>query len=233
MKRLLYITAAVALALAAAISAVAFNFPKIAVGVFEAVTGLDVKYDKMLLKTGGSLAFDGLTITDSKKGLGIFSKDATVMMLWNGPDPRKAALAFDLKVVHFIKVAKDGAPSYDTLDGLVALPFDDRWIYDELSGKVSGPKGDIVIRDFMAKSPQIRLSFNGEMTRTDKIRSDIVIYFAESLTSKIPPELTKLVLKDEPDGWKSLTVKLDGDFRAPSIQVSSKLFRLNINVKND
>jgi hypothetical protein len=47
----------------------------------------------------------------------------------------------------------------------------------------------------------------------------------------MPPELTSMALKGETDGWQSLTVKLEGDLSKPSIQVTGKIFRLNIGVK--
>jgi hypothetical protein len=77
----------------------------------------------------------------------------------------------------------------------------------------------------------MKLAFNGSMRKDNTIKSDIVIYFADELTGKIPSELTNLVLTQEESGWKSLSVKLEGNYTMPTIQVSSKLFRLNIGVK--
>jgi hypothetical protein len=90
----------------------------------------------------------------------------------------------------------------------------------------------VTIKDFLAKSDLMKLSFNGDIRRDNTIKSDIVIYFSDELTRKIPPELTKLVLTQEDPGWKSLSVKLEGNYTMPTIQVSSKLFRLNIGVKD-
>ncbi len=71
----------------------------------------------------------------------------------------------------------------------------------------------------------------GTLKNCTTIKSEVTIYFADKLTGKIPPELTNLVLKGEDGGWKSLSVQLDGDYSKPSIQVSGRLFRLNIGVK--
>ena len=181
--------------------------------------------------TLGGMAFDGLTIVDKTKGIGISSENATIALEWNGPDPRNATVGFDLYDVRFVKKAIEKAALYDTLDGLVALPFGSNWIYKEMSGKVRHSKEALTIKGFLAKSDLMKLAFNGSMRSDNTIKSDIVIYFADDLTRKIPPELIKLVLTQAEPGWKSLSVKLEGNYTMPTIQVSSKLFRLNISVK--
>jgi hypothetical protein len=232
MKMLRYLFIAAALVLAAAVAIMLPHLPAIAMKAVAAASGYDVSYTGMKGKGLSSIDLKDLRLVDRKKGLGISAEDAAIRIAWDGLDPRKATLTFDLRKVHFIKEeAPRREPTYDTVDGLVALPFCGGWIYEAISGSVRQSGGAVVIRDFMATSRDLKLSFNGDIGPNNKIRSEIVVYFADSLTSKIPEELTKVVLKNEGAGWKSLSVKLDGDYTMPSIQVTSKLFKLNISVK--
>lgn len=231
MRILRYMSIAAA-ALAIAIALAAPHIPRLAVRLVAAHSGLDIKYERILRAAPDSVEFAGLRVMDPQKGLGLSSEEAAIKISWSLPDPRNSSVRFDLQRVRFIKQAPDGGPQYDTLNGLVALPFSNDQLYDEISGRVKSAGGFISIADFMAKSSQLRLSFNGEVGPGNRIKSDILIFFADDLTSKIPPELTKLVLKDEEPGWKSLSVRVDGDYTMPSIQISSKLFRLNIRIKD-
>lgn len=205
--------------------------PRIVIAAFASAYDLDINYKDLKKATLGGAAIDGLTIVDKARGMGISSEKAMITLEWNGPDPRNATVGFDLYGVRFVKRSSERASSYDTLDGLVALPFNSNWIYKEISGKIRRSKEALTIKDFLAKSDLMKLAFNGSIREDNTIKSDIVVYFADDLTRKIPPELIKLVLTQEEPGWKSLSVKLEGNCTMPTINVSSRLFRLNIGVK--
>ena len=209
-----------------------FLLPHILLRTFAATYDLDLRYEHLKKAAPNRMIFEGLTVVDRPKGIGISAKNAEIDVLWSLPDPRNSTIVFNLKDVRFVKKEREAAASYDTLDNLVALPFSSNWLYAEISGKVRSSKGEVAIRDFMAKSDMMRLSFNGDIRRDNTIKSDILIYFSDELTKKIPPELTRLVLTQEDPGWKSLAVKLEGNYTMPTINVSSKLFRLNIGVKD-
>jgi len=231
MKRFVPPLAVAAVIIAAAACAAAIALPGIAVSAFASANKLDIGYDRLKEPGPFGMSFAGLAITDRSKGIGIRADDARLKFGWTGPDPRRISVGFDLRGVKLLKLAHKPAPSYDTLDGLVAMPFSAGAAYDSITGNVRFRAGDITITGFMAKSPDIRLSFNGTIKRDDTIDSDIVIYFSDNLTGRIPPELTKLVLTQESPGWKSLSVKLRGNYSMPTIHLSSKLFRLHIGVK--
>lgn len=205
--------------------------PRIALRLISSAYGLDIKYDRVIKAGLNRIDLEQLNVTDRAKGIGIVSDKALLRLTFNGIDPRRARVGFDLYGVRFTKTKAETEAKYDTLDGLVSLPFSSNWVYEEISGKIGYDSGAVLIDDFMAKSPTLKLSFNGRILKNGQIATQIVIYFADRLTDKVPPELTKLVLKDELSGWKSLTVQLEGDYTMPNISLSSKLFRLNIAVK--
>jgi hypothetical protein len=222
---------AAVLVLAATGAAIPFA-PRFMLQAFASSNNLDLRYGAIRNAGMGGMSFDNLSLVDKSRGIGISSRDAVIKFSWNGPDPRNMKAGFDLKDVRFIKKTPDIKPaSYDTLDGLVALPFGMDMVYSEISGNVTSSGGDVTVSDFMAKSDMVKLALNGRMGRDNTIKSDIVIYFSNDLTNKIPRELTKLVLTNEDENWKSLSVKLEGNYKMPTIQVSSKLFRLSIGVK--
>lgn len=232
MKTVVKLAGVMMILTALAITAAVPFIPSFMLKTFASAYGLDLRYGSLKSASLAGMAFDDLSVVDRSRGIGISSKDAKIRFIWNGPDPRNATLGFNLNDVRFIKTKREAkASSYDTLDGLVAMPFGNDIVYDEIAGKVRSSGGNVTVSDFMAKSDLVRLSVNGTIKSDNTVKSDIVIYFADEMTKKIPPELTKLVLNSEDPGWKSLSVKLEGNYAMPTIQVSSRLFRLSIGVK--
>ena len=211
-----------------AVALLYLSFDRIAIFIFAKTYSLDISYKNLnRISLSGFTARD-LMVTDKKSGIGIFSKSASVKpVITIG----LVGVDFDLKDVNFVKKKREGMPSYDSIDNLVSAPFSSNWKYGEISGSIEETKGVIKVRDLEAKSDEIRLSLSGSLYQNNNIDSRITVSFAETLTRKIPKELSEMVLRDETGGWKSFSVNLAGNYKSPAIQVSGKLFRLNIREK--
>ena len=186
---------------------------------------LDIAYKKCSKNFSGQLNFEDLSITSKSTGLCFISKNAIIRPTFSG---KRTLLDFDLHDLYFTKRTAAGPEKYDTLTALVSSPFNSKWKYKEVRGQIEPGKKSVKINSLDAISDQLRLSMKGYYFYNGTIDSDIIIYFAAKLTEKVPPEFAKVILGDEKGGWKSLSVHLTGDPNKPSIQVSSKLFRLSI-----
>ena len=82
----------------------------------------------------------------------------------------------------------------------------------------------------MAIGDEIKLSIKGTVSDENIINTDITIYFSDKVTGRVPEELSRVLMRDEDGGWKSLAVNLKGNYNTPSIEVAGKLFRLKIGV---
>ncbi len=218
--------------LVAASVAVFFFYGHAAVYVFAKANNMEIAYKQLRVLRMNEFLFDGLTVRQKKSGMGLFATSARVGFSWKGADVRRIATAFDLKMVNFLTGASAKPLSYSNIDGLVAAPFNSAWTYESISGKIYQEPDGVRIEDLMARSNELKMRLAGTLKDASRISSDITIYFADSLTGTIPPEYLGMVLKNEEPGWKSLSVRLEGDFAKPSIQVSGKLFRLNIGAKD-
>lgn len=217
--------------LAAASVAVFFFYGHAVVYIFAKANTMEIAYRQLKVTRMNEFLFDGLTVKQ-KGGMGLFAASARVDFSWKSADLRRIATAFDLKKVNFLTGAPGKPQSFNNIDGLVAAPFNSAVQYENISGKIYQEPDGVRIEDLMARSSQLKMRLTGTLKDDSRISSDITIYFADSLTGKIPAEYLLMVLKDEGPGWKSLSVRLEGDFAKPSIQVSGKLFRLNIGVKD-
>jgi hypothetical protein len=206
-------------------AAVFFYSDRIAAGIFAGKYDLDIKYSNCSKDFSGRFVFSDLSIMSRPAGLGFTAKSAVIK-----PSifDKKSLISFDLKSVNFTKRHGDEPAQYDTLSALVSSPFNSNWQYGRIYGNVTTQKGGVTVNEFEASSDNIRLSLKGLAAYDGVIDSSIVIYFASSLTSKIPPDFANVVLSDASDGWKSLSVKLSGNIKKPSIQVQGKMFRLSI-----
>ena len=190
--------------------------------------GLDVSYEA--LRTSGlhDFSFAGLSVTDRRSGLGIFSKNAQAAASLRGHDFKQVSLRLNLEEVSFIHRSTETVSSYDNLAGLVALPFKGNWVYNYISGNIELSDGMVRLDKISAVSNDIRLAVSGNISKNKNIDIAIKIEFSDNVARRMPEELTNAVLSEEGAGWKSLSVRLTGNFSKPAMQVSGKLFRLNI-----
>ena len=190
--------------------------------------GIDISY-----KTIRNDFFKKFTLSDLKlvgkkmPAINISSKNAILMPAIPIGSKKGAVLRFELRDVNFFPNDTVPFEKYDTIDQLISAPFKGRWTYGSITGSIRKIKNGVRIENFEAKGDKIKLAFKGDIYSDNTIDSEIIIYFSTELTKRIPAAVSTAALEDAPDGWKSLSVNLTGNYASPSIQISSKLFRLN------
>lgn len=210
------------------------SFDRITIFVFERATHLKLSYSSLNRNGVTSFGFKNLKVVNNRIGLGIESRDAAIKPMIRGLDIQKAVIDFDLHDVRFVRYESlPESGSYDSLAGLISAPFSGNWSYRDISGRITPYKNGIKINKLNAISDEIKLSITGILYNDRSVDADIKIYFSEGLIKKIPEDLSRIILTSEDGGWKSLSAHLSGDSSKPSIQVSSKLFRLNIRSSSD
>lgn len=196
------------------------SFAHVTVHIFARKNALDISYNN-LTRSGVDLAFKNLKVMSRPYGIGISARNADIK-------PKGNTYSFDFRDVRFLKKEKDSVSSYDNLAGLVSVPFEANWVYREIQGEIALSCNAIEITKLDAVSEDIKLKLDGVFRYDNTLDMNIIIYFAQELINRIPNEFSIIAMTDEGGGWKSLSVRLSGNYAEPSIQVSSKLFRLNI-----
>lgn len=194
---------------------------RIAVYLFSKAYNLDISYKRFPRASCREFLFEDLKIKDKKSGIGLFAKDAVIR-------PGRSGLNFNIYSAGFYREGAGKTNFYSDLAGLVSLPFSGQWIYKEISGSILPAKNGIEFKDILAVGDDIKLRLTAVIHDKDLVDANIKIYFSDIVSAGIPKELSGVILNDEGSGWKSLSVSLEGNYRSPSIQVSSRLFRLNI-----
>lgn len=213
----------------AAILIIYLNFDRIALFTISKFYSIDISYKSMARNPRAGLIFDEIRILNKKLGVGFFSQKAEIRPSWGANILKSVILDFKFKDVHFIKSrAGDNKSNYDTLSQLVAMPFEGRWMYKDVSGIVEIFSNGITIKNFSANGKEMRLAVSGDLYYNNVADLDLTIYFSKEVIKEIPAELHSVIMQDEPNEWKSFSVKLKGDMNSPSLQIIGKLFRLNI-----
>lgn len=228
--RVLVIAAAVLAILSALVY---FNAEHIVFYMVSRAGDINISYGRINSSAFKIFDFTDLAISDRKTGAGFVAKTAVLEPTWDNILSGKISFWFKLNDVNFIKWAPEAADDYKTLPGLIAVPFNSKWRYQEITGSIRMTRAGMRIEDLLAKSDIIKLSVSGIIQKNSDIDADITVYFSDALFAKIPKNFVKMVLKDEDDGWQSLSVKLTGNYQIPSIEISSKTFRLNIGLLKD
>jgi hypothetical protein len=165
---------------------------------------------------------------DKRLDLGFFSQRATVKPAWGTAWLKSVLLDFKFKDVHFIKnKGGESKATYDTLSQLIAMPFEGRWMYKEISGFVEIFSNGITVKRFSADGKEMRIILTGDIYYNNIVDIDVTIWFSKEALKEIPPEFYSVIMQDEPNEWKSFSVKVKGDLSSPSIQIIGKIFRLN------
>ena len=205
------------------------NFDRIALFAISKLYSQDISYMHLAKDPiDARLIFEDLRIINSKLGVGFFSQRATIKPAWGTRWLKSALFDFKFKDVHFLKNrANENKTTYDTLSQLIAMPFEGRWMYKEVSGLVEIFSNGITIKRFSADGKEMRLILTGDLYYNNIVDVDVTIYFSKEVLKEIPPELHSVIMQDEPNEWKSFSVKIKGDLSSPSIQITGKIFRLN------
>ncbi|MFA6078478.1 MAG: hypothetical protein WC779_01895 [Candidatus Omnitrophota bacterium] len=202
--------------------------PNILIHTISSSNGFDAAYRSITNNFYKELVITDLKLVQKNSAIGISAKKAYILPISDELSVWKTAIKFSLRDVSFISAAGSQKEKYDDLAALVAAPFKSHWIYKEISGIIIPIDGGIRVKDLEVKGDDMRVSFTGDIFQNKTLDVSVTIYFSNKLTSKIPDEMLNSMLKDENDGWKSLSVDLKGDYSSPSIQVTGKQFRLNI-----
>ncbi|MFH0764268.1 MAG: hypothetical protein V1927_04640 [Candidatus Omnitrophota bacterium] len=208
------------IALIAIAGLIYISFGHVAVYLFARANNLDISYAS-LARPGANFAFKDFRVVNKASGLGISAQAAAIR-------PKLKGYEFNFTDVRFLQKHGDELSSYENLAGLVAVPFKGSWVYKEIAGEAAPSRDTLEVKKLDAVSDEIKLHITGKFNADNTVDTDIKIYFGPGITKKIPEELSKVILTDEEGRWKSLAVHLSGNYAAPSIQVSGKLFRLNI-----
>jgi hypothetical protein len=206
------------------------NFDRIALFAISKLYSQNISY-KHLAKDpiGAGLIFEDLRIINGKLGLGFFSQRATIKPAWGTDWLKSALLDFKFKDVHFLKNrTEENKATYDTLSQIIAMPFEGRWMYKEVSGLVEIFSNGITIKRFSADGREMRLIVTGDLYYNNIADVDVTIYFSKEVLKEVPPELHSVIMQDEPNEWKSFSVKIKGNLSSPSVQITGKVLRLNV-----
>ena len=191
--------------------------------------GTDISYKAMTRDPAEEYVFEGIKVMNKRIGFGIYSSRASFkpvkrLDFWKSMD-------FDLKFkdVHFVKLRGESPKtSYGSPEDIVSMPFEGRWKYRDITGSVEIFSNGITLKKFTANGNQIRLFISGDIFYDSVIDTNITILFSREVLKDIPQELHSVIMNEEPKDWKSFSVNLKGNISSPALQISGRLFRLNV-----
>lgn len=226
MKKTVIMIICLVLVIAAVITAF---FDKIALFTLSKFYGVNISFTSVKKDAANGYSFENLKVLNKRIGMGFYSAKAALKPNKTSSLFKSLNIDFKFRDVHFIRsTPEQAAGSYDSLNKIAAIPFEGKWTYKDVSGTVEIFSNGLTLKNFAANGNEIRLSVSGDIFYNNTVDTDLTIYFSKGVLKDIPPELSSVIMKDEPREWKSFSVKIKGNLNAPSLQVSGKLFRLNI-----
>lgn len=204
------------------------SYGHIVLYLFSNTYHVELSYKNMKRAGGAEFILEDFKINAKNTTHAVRAKSARIIFMPKDVLFRDCEIAFRLIDGFFLKKESRTGEMYVNLTELVGAPFCSEWRYREISGKIKAFKDGVEIKDFMAVGDDIKLSANGSAYNNSFIDFDIVVHFSDNFAGRMPEQLSKTLLTPEGGGWSSLFVHLKGNYEMPSMQVTSKLFRLNI-----
>lgn len=204
-------------------------FDKIPALILSKFYGINISYKDVKKDSANGYLFENLKILNTRLGVGFYSSKASLKLNKTTSLLKSLDIDFKFRDVHFIRnTPEEAVGSYDSLNKIVSIPFEGRWAYKDVSGTVEIFSNGLTLKNLAANGNEIRLLLSGDIFYNNTINTDITIYFSKDILKVIPAELSSVIMNDEPKEWKSFSVKTKGSLSAPSLQVTGRLFRLNI-----
>lgn len=189
--------------------------------------GLDIKYS-WISKYSATIRLNHLEVRQDKTGLGLNAEQADLTTGWRSVLSGDFRAKLTLNNVDFTNASLKNKGSLDSITNMINTPFTNQWTYSIIKADLSRTASGISVKDFHAEGDDIKLDLNVSLDANNMMEGDIRVFFSPNVLKRVPEELAKTALRDEDDGWKSLSVKLSGDAMSPSIVLTGSLFRLTI-----
>ena len=218
-----------AVLLLAVLATIYLSLDRMIIFTLSRIYHVNISYTALKKDAVNGYSFENLKVFNKQAGIGFFSARSNLKLNKKTSIFKSLDIDFKFRDVHFITGKPEDAKSgYDTLDKLVAVPFEGRWTYKDVSGTIEIFSNGFSLKDFTANGSLIRVSASGDIFYDNKVDMTVTIYFSREVLKDIPQELRSVIMNDEPQEWKSFSVRMRGDYRAPSLQITGKLFRLNV-----
>ena len=100
--------------------------------------------------------------------------------------------------------------------------------FDEIKGILQLHKDGVFIKDFSAHNDKMRIRGGGRIDKNGSLDCDINFSFSRDITDKVPDPVKEAILREEGEGWMGIAFKARGNYKRPSLHISSEMIKLNI-----
>ncbi len=221
----IFLTLVIAIVALGAVTAAFFD--RMVIFAVSRYNGIETGYSR-LYREAGAIVLDDLSLAENRRGVGLYCKRAVLKPALKDFFKKGLEIYFNLEDARFKKIGDSGRPSADPLSAMVLVPFEGAWRYSDIEGDLVINGRAMAIKKLDAAGKDLKFYLSGNINADDTIELSVKIYFSQNAVRQLPDEFTEAVLSDEDDTWKTLSVKLEGNYRSPGIQLTGKLFRLNI-----
>lgn len=100
--------------------------------------------------------------------------------------------------------------------------------FREIKGILQLSKDTVFIKGIYAYNDRMRIRGGGWINNDGTLDCDINLSFSEDITDKIPDAVKIALLRREDGGWMGIALKGRGNYKKPTLHISSDSIRLNV-----
>jgi hypothetical protein len=137
---------------------------------------------------------------------------------------KKMDFTFDLKDV---KLYQDVGLFDSVADMLIIKAMPDIE-FNEIKGAIALRKNGIFIENLCAHNSKMKINGKGWIDNNGAVDGEVNFSFSKEVTDTIPDVVKITLLKNEDKDWMGIALKIKGNFKKPTLRISSDTLKLNI-----
>ena len=100
--------------------------------------------------------------------------------------------------------------------------------FEEIKGVLQLRKDVVYIKDVYAYNEKMRIRGSGWINKDGLLNCDVNFSFSKDVTDMVPDAVKAVILKREGGGWMGIALKVGGNYKKPSLHITSETLKLNI-----
>ncbi|MBN1872283.1 MAG: hypothetical protein JW800_06900 [Candidatus Omnitrophica bacterium] len=198
-------------------------FTRILLLPIERKYDIKIEFSKSTIMLSSNISMNNVSILDKNKQL-YYIGDTEIKYNATELLSAKKRASFNLKrlkVYNNVRIL-------DSVAEILVISTLPQFEFDEIDCRAEFRRSSIYIDHLIARNNSMHVEGGGLIGKDGLLDCKLKFSFAKSVTDEIPDAIKKTLLTKEDGGWRSIKFDLTGNYKKPTLSISSSLLKLNI-----
>ena len=189
----------------------------------EKKLGRQIEFNASRIWLPGSVSLKEITVTD-KTGRLYYCKKADIKYNLSNLLFKKKEFLFVFEEIKFYR----NIGLLNSIANMLVISKMPNAEFQKINGALRLRDGGVYIKNIYAYNNSIRIKGEGCVDKDGALDCDMNFSFCKDITDKIPGVVKATLLRNEGDGWMGMPIKTYGNYKKPSLRITTNGVQLNI-----